>query len=151
MNKNKLILYIAIVLFITNLLLLGFIIFNRTNRPNHDGPRHLIAERLHFDDTQFQQYNTIIKIHQTKIRQKDSILIEVKAKLYNCILSKDTILKDTLKKEIAQLQMDIEDIHYNHFIDLQKICKPDQQTAFDALVADLAKLFDNKRQRKQLK
>jgi hypothetical protein len=50
-------------------------------------------------------------------------------------------LRDSLILEINKVQMNIENIHYNHFLDIKGLCRPEQQQAFNALTADIAKLF----------
>jgi hypothetical protein len=49
--------------------------------------------------------------------------------------------KDTLVNQIGVLHADIQQIHFAHFLDIQKICKPEQQGDFALLTKDLSKMF----------
>ena len=53
----------------------------------------------------------------------------------------DSKLKDSWIRQIGVLHADIQQIHYAHFLDIQKICKPEQQEDFALLTKDLAKMF----------
>jgi len=141
MNKTKLITYIAIGLLITNLMLIGFIFFSQSKGPLREGPKNIIAERLHFDEKQIADYDKLIGVHRVEIGTKDSLIRHAKNELYGCINSNDTTLKYFLENKLGQLQIDIEEINYNHFLDIRKLCKGNQLTYFNDLVKDLAQLF----------
>jgi hypothetical protein len=49
--------------------------------------------------------------------------------------------KDSLENKLGELQRQIETVHYNHFTDIKKLCKPEQLENFNALTHDLAKFF----------
>ena len=147
MNKNKLITYVAIGLLITNLMLIGFIFFIQPNAHLHEGPQKIIAERLHFDKKQIADYDKLIAVHRVEIKTNDSLIRQAKNKLYGCITSNNLALKDSLEKKLGQLQMDIEEINYNHFLEIKKLCKENQLTYYDDLVKDLAQLFAKPGQR----
>ena len=44
-------------------------------------------------------------------------------------------------RRIGVLHADIQQIHFAHFLDIQKICKPEQQDDFALLTKDLSKMF----------
>lgn len=105
-------------------------------------PREIIIEKLGFDENQVTAYDVIIKEHQTNIRNKEEQIMNVKKQLY--FLVGDNIennLKDSLIKQLGNLQMDIENIHYNHFVEIKKICKPEQMERFNQLLDEIAILF----------
>jgi len=141
MNKTRLISFIAIGLLITNLLMVAFIFFNKPQHAMLDGPKKIIAERLHFDTKQIADYDKLIAVHRVEIRIKDSLIRQAKNELYSSINSNNTTLKDSLENKLGQLQIDIEEINYNHFLDIKKLCKENQLTYFNDLVKDLAQLF----------
>ena len=141
MNRTRLISFIAIGLLITNLLMVGFIFLNKPHHQMHGGPKKLIAERLHFDAQQIEEYDKLIALHRMEIKTKDSLIRQAKNELYGCISSNNTTLKDSLENKLGQLQIDIEEINYNHFLDIKKLCKENQLTYFNDLVKDLAQLF----------
>ena len=53
----------------------------------------------------------------------------------------DSKLKDSWIRQIGVLHADIQQIHYAHFLDIQQICKPEQQGDFALLTKDLSKMF----------
>lgn len=141
MNKHKLIAIVAVGLFVINLMLVGFIFF-RNHKPTHsEGPKKVIAERLHFDKAQIQEYEQLIIKHQESIKSKDSLIRQSKIELYTCLITNNTILKDSIEIALGQIQKEIEELHYNHFSDLKGLCKEDQMEYFNDLAKDLAQLF----------
>jgi periplasmic protein CpxP/Spy len=139
MNKETFYKYMMIGLLCSNLLLLYFYL---RKKPPHEGPRRIIAERLHFDAAQIAQQDTIIKAHRIAIREKQAEILVLRNALYqNLIATSNETVVDSLINSIGTVQKDIEHINYHHFEDLHKICKPEQATDFNALVKDLAKLF----------
>jgi hypothetical protein len=147
MNRTRLISFIAIGLLITNLLMVGFIFLNKPQHPMHDGPKKIIAERLYFDAQQISDYDKLIVTHQRNINAKDSLIRQTKNELYGCISSNNVTLKDSFENKLGQLQIEIEEINYNHFLDIKKLCKENQLTYYNDLVKDLAQLFARPNQR----
>jgi hypothetical protein len=134
----------AIGLLVINMLLIGYVFFTKNKPPRHEGPKKIIAERLHFDAQQINEYNKLIEIHQEKITEKDSQIRLAKNELYGCINSNNGTLKDSLENRLGQLQIEIEKIHYNHFLDIKKLCRENQLNDFNALLKDMAQLFSKK-------
>ena len=142
MTKLRLITYIAIVLLIGNLLLIGFLFFGRPKPPGHEGPKAIIIERLHFDAEQTEAYEALIKVHRKQIGEKESEILNIKNSLYSSITEPYRIAeKEYLEKQLAELQVEIEEIHYNHFRDIKKLCHDDQLNNFNELIKDIAGLF----------
>lgn len=141
MNKTRLISFIAFGLLITNLMLVGFIVLNKPKHLMHDGPKKIIAERLHFDAQQIVEYDKLIALHRMEIKTKDSLIRQTKNELYGCISSNNVTLKDSLENKLGQLQIEIEEINYNHFLDIKQLCKENQLVDFNNLVKHLAQLF----------
>ena len=141
MNKFKLISFLAIGLLITNLMMAGFIVFRKPLPPQHEGPKKIIADRLHFDAGQRDEYEKLIAVHQSRIRSEDSLIRLTKNELYSGLNVNNETRKDSLEKKLGQLQVEIEEIHYNHFIDIKKLCKENQLSYFNDLLNDLAQLF----------
>jgi protein CpxP len=46
--------------------------------------------------------------------------------------------------QIASNQTGIERLHYNHFIDIKKLCIPEQLEDYNALTIELAQIFGPK-------
>lgn len=149
MNKIKLLSVLAIGLLISNLLLLLFIIMHNPNRPREGGPKNIISEKLHFDELQKSEYEKLITSHRKKIRDTEQQIMILKNQLYSTIAKNtDKAVKDSLISELGKAQMQIEQIHYQHFGDIKKLCKENQQEAFLNLSQEIASLFGQPHPRK---
>lgn len=142
MNKVKLLSIISIGLLISNLALVGFIVFGKHRPGPHEGPRNLIIESLHFDAKQVEVYDQLIQEHRQEIRQSDEKLRGLKNELYKGLASNaSAATNDSLINEIGKVQNHIETTHLSHFEAIKKLCKPNQMEDFNALTGELAKLF----------
>jgi hypothetical protein len=142
MNKVKVLSLLCVGLVLTNLLLLWFLFNHGPKPPGGEGPRNIIIEKLGFDKEQSAAYDKLIKRHQADIDSAQQQMMTLKNSLYASLQrDQQESLRDSLILEINKVQMNIENIHYNHFLDIKGLCKPEQQQAFNALTADIAKLF----------
>lgn len=141
MNKNKLLTLLAIGLLISNLMLIGFFVFGKHRPPNGEGPKKIIAEKLHFDSKQMDDYEKLIVIHKAKIASQDSMIRFCKRELFDNLVTNNNEKKDSLLNQLGRLQMQIEDIHYNHFLDIKKLCRENQIQYYNSLVGELPRLF----------
>ena len=106
-----------------------------------EGPKRIIIERLHFDKDQVAEYEKLIDEHQSSIRSADDSIRIVKNGLYQTLNNENFAGKDSLVARLGVLQNQIEGVHYNHFAQLKKLCKPGQLNAFNDLTKDLARFF----------
>jgi len=148
MTKIKLLSIAVIGLLLINLGILAFLFFNKQMHPpgggpmgKEDGPKKIIIERLHFDKEQVSQYEKLIESHRQKIGEMDRQIKETKNQLYSTLASDPASGKDSLQKRLGEIQKQIETLHYNHFEEIKKICKPEQLEYFNSLTKDLAKFF----------
>ncbi len=106
------------------------------------GPRNEIIERLHFDAAQVTEYDLLIVKHRKLVGEKEKEIRGLRTSLFMGVSDGiDSKLKDSWIRQIGVLHADIQQIHYAHFLDIQKICKPEQQEDFALLTKDLAKMF----------
>lgn len=141
MNKIKLLTILCIGLFITNLMLLWFLLSNKPgNHPGGEGPKKVIIEKLGFDKAQVAEYEKQIQWHRSEIDRSQEKLMKLKNELYASLTSNED-KKDSLIMEICAVQEQIENIHYKHFLDIKSLCKPEQQKAFEELTKEIARLF----------
>jgi periplasmic protein CpxP/Spy len=141
MSKVKLLGIVAIGLFISNLILIAFIL-NKPGRPAHDGPRDIIIEKLHFDKSQVDAYDELIKWHRAEIIKSDNEIRKLKNQLYSTLLSdSSSSQKDSLINELTKVHSRVETIHYKHFMDIKKLCRADQQNDYNKLTIEIASLF----------
>lgn len=146
MNKNKFYVLVIVGLLLSNLLLAGFMFFGKKGpHRKHQKPREKIIERLSFDEQQIEQYDKLIAGHQKDIKEKDKQLVELKNELYALLPGTDTgATADSLINEITGVIKQIERIHFDHFLDIKGLCKPDQMAAFEELTEEIGKIFSPK-------
>ncbi|MBL7890660.1 MAG: hypothetical protein JNL24_14000 [Bacteroidia bacterium] len=144
MNSKNLLTITTIGLFITNIVLLWFLV---SGRPQHHGPaggggpRNIIIEKLKFDKAQQVAFESLIQKHRQDIDRSQAKMIEIKNKLYTTLTNTDNVVKDSLVIKLGNLQKEIETIHYNHFVDIKNLCKPEQKPLFEELSHEIARLF----------
>lgn len=103
-----------------------------------EGPRNEIIEKLHFDEKQVAEYDGLIRGHRKAIVQAETELQQQKQKLYANL---ELPFSDSSLQEILEVQAKIEHIHFNHFKDIEKLCRPDQKVYFKALNREIARMF----------
>lgn len=152
MNKIKFLMAIVVGLCLVNIGLMAFIFFRQPAaggpemhgppgiRPE-DRPRHLIIKRLDFDEAQIMQYDTLIEAHRASVRTLEDSIRSAKNQLYATLNNDGAAAKDSLVAKLGLLQRQMELVHYSHFEDIKKICRPNQLERFKELTADLAAYF----------
>jgi hypothetical protein len=148
MSKIKLLTIAVIGLFLLNAGIITFMFFRNPPQPGEgrppmrkEAPREAIIQMLHFDKEQADQYKQLIDQHQSSIRDLDDKIAETKNQLYQTLSTENKIVKDSLLLTLADLQKQVESVHYGHFQDIKKICRTDQLRDFDKLTKDLSRLF----------
>lgn len=113
-------------------------------------PRDVVIKKLVFDDQQIKAYEVLIKGHQEKIRFLNDAIRTKKNELYSHLKDNASPIShtDSLIKQIADYQTQIEITHYNHFLDIKKICRPEQMENYNELTTELAKIFSHPRRPK---
>lgn len=141
MSKIKILSIISIGLLGVNIVLIWFLVAHKPNRPDRDGPKRKVIEKLHFDKNQIEAYEKLIEWHRSEIRKSDERMLELKQSLYALLTNEASSTKDSLIAEIGKLQVAIENVHYTHFQDIKKLCKPEQDNYFEALTLEITELF----------
>ncbi len=149
MNKIRLLSCIALGLLISNLSLVAFIIFNKPKHPLKEGPKKIIIERLHFDNQQIARYEQLITLHRVAINQTDSLILVCKNELYSTLKNNNVATKDSIEYKLGQLQIKVEEVHYNHFLEIKKLCRKDQLNNFNILINDITQLFPRTNPKRQ--
>lgn len=153
MNKTKVLGFAVMTLLVLNFGILAFLFFSKNdNGPRgRKMPREIIIEKLHFDENQIVEYDKTIKIHQKNIRNLDDSIKSAKNELYQLLNSDtiDSVQKDSLYLKLANYQKQIETTHFNHFIEIKKLCKKEQLSDYENLTEELSKLFSHPKRPKQ--
>jgi len=152
MNKTKVLGFAVIALLVLNFGILAFLFLSK----NNDGPRgkkmprEIVIEKLHFDESQIVEYDKTIKLHQETIRSIDDSIRNTRNELYKLLNSEtiDSSKRDSLYLKFADFQKQIETTHFNHFLEIKKLCKKEQLTDFNNLTEELSKIFNNRRKPK---
>lgn len=133
---------LVLVLFLVNVLLLAYIIKTPNDKRNPDRNRNIIIEKLHLNEAQIVQYDSLIKIHRKGIRTSQDNMMNLKNELYSKLLNDNNAAeKDSIILEINKIQNEIEHIHIHHFEDIKAICTNEQKPSFENLTKELAELF----------
>ena len=137
MSKSKFLKLIILGLLISNAIVV-FMLINGRDKKN--GPKNIIIEKLHFDKEQIKNYESYIQQHRKAINEN-----EIRSELYQQLKhQQDTSKVDSIISIIANQQIIAENINYNHFLEIKKLCKPSQKEDFDELTTKIAKLFSLK-------
>lgn len=119
--------------------------FHKRPMPRREEPKVYIIDKLGFDKEQVKDYEELITWHKSTIRTTNQAMRHLKNELYTSLQDsmKSNEVADSLIAEIGKLQVKIETTHYKHFNDIKKLCKPEQQKAFNELTLELSKLFSH--------
>ncbi len=155
MSKMKWLSIAVIGLLLTNLVIVSTILFKKNALPQSQiqqglppgaahpgGPKNYIIEKLQFDEAQKAAYEKLVFNHRSSINQKEEELAQLKNKLY-ATLTSDNLLpqKDSIMIAVETVQKQIETIHYNHFIEIKQLCKPQQVPLYTELSKEFASFF----------
>jgi protein CpxP len=148
MSKIKLLSIAVIGLLIINIAMLAFLLFRRPINdkpggpfPEHEGPKKIIIEKLHFNPEQVSNYEMLIKGHRSAVKKLEEDIRSSKKNLYLTLNTELPRTEDSLVVVLGALQEQIEMVHYNHFKDIKKLCKPNQLVYFRSLTKELAQFF----------
>lgn len=142
MNKSKFLILIIVGLLISNGIMF-FMMFRDHNRK--DGPKNTIIDKLHFDKEQIEDYEVYVQQHRKAINKNEVSMNTLRSKLYEQLkYQQDSSKTDSLISLISKQQFIAEHINYNHFLEIKKLCKPNQKRDFDELTTEIAKLFSLK-------
>ena len=148
MSKTRLLSLAVIGLLVINLGILAFLLLGRAGTPRHPGqmserdePKRIIIHKLQLDDAQVTEYEKLIAQHRASIRRIEDEIRDTKNELYLTLASKPSADKDSLQSRLGMLQQQIEAAHYDHFVAIRTLCKPQQLPQFNELTSELAALF----------
>jgi hypothetical protein len=145
MSKLMFVSLLAGGMLISNLLLMGFMIFGR---PRADLQEET-AKTLHFDEKQKAEHAVLVQAHKDGIRDAEHELLALRQRLYTTLRSDSShVAKDSLLLAINKIEFRIENIHYTHFENVGKLCRADQKTYFIDFASDLAERLTPKKQKK---
>ncbi|MFT5435749.1 MAG: protein CpxP [Ulvibacter sp.] len=146
MNKKYFYILIILGLLFSNLMLIGFMSFQKKERPHPLQPKNIIVDKLNFDSEQIASYELLITDHLSKTLKKDREIMKLKRELYQQLrFDNNASVVDSITSQVSNIQKQIEQLHYDHFKDIKLICKPDQQELYSQLINEISQIFSNKR------
>jgi periplasmic protein CpxP/Spy len=148
MSKIKLLSIAVVGLLLINAGIVGFLLLRKPPVPpdgngpaKKEGPKKIVIERLNFDNNQVAAYELLITEHQVAVRSLKDSISHTKNDLYQSLKTDAFAGKDSLINLLSVLQKRIESVHYEHFTQIKKLCRPDQAESFNALTKDLSGYF----------
>lgn len=150
MNKSTFYQIVIIALLMLNAFLM-FKLYSGEPRMNRhsrmEGPRNRIIQKLNFDKSQVAEFEKMVKIHQKTIIEKDHEIMRLKKKILESLRTDSITDQSYLYNQIGELQAQIEAIHFNHFLEIKKMCRDDQLSDFEELSHRLAEHFSRRHKR----
>ncbi len=139
MSKTKLLTILVIVLVLINIAALSAFFIG--GKRGHHVPKKMVIHQLDLNKAQIEKYELLIRDHQIQIREKQQGMKLAKHELFNLLQKNDYHEKEQLIDKIAEIQKEIDRIHFQHFADLKKICHANQIEKFNTLTDDLARVL----------
>ena len=144
MSKTKLLTVLVVILVVINVITLSFFISKKPHdRPGvRKMPREIVIDKLNFDAEQIAKYELLIKENSQAISKLDNQMNAFKNNLYKELSqSNSSEQNNALFLEIATTQATIEKLHFNHFLAIKKLCKPEQMDDYNNLTTELSRIF----------
>ncbi|WP_149240884.1 periplasmic heavy metal sensor [Dyadobacter sp. 32] len=150
MSKVKLLSVAVALLLVTNFVILFLLLRENAGHPRNRQsggaePKMIVIDRLHLDKMQVEQYEKLVLGHRSDVRGLEAKIRDAKTRLYGTLVKENKVEKEILEDSLAHLQRQMEDVHYNHFVEIKRLCKPDQLPYFNELTRDLATFFTPKK------
>lgn len=146
MNKERLLTFAVIALFLLNLGTLGVLLFRRPpHPPGGGGPRldrHII-EQLQLDAAQQEQFGRLKTAHHRQMLDDDRAYRETLDQYFD-LLKNDPVpaaRRDSLLDALTSIQNHKATVTFRHFADLKALCTLAQKQRFDALLPDLKQVI----------
>lgn len=137
----------AIVLLISNTIVLSFIFFDKPRNADNRGPANFIIKELKFDDTQIESFNKLKFAHQDSVQVLKKNGRELRENYFKLLRNDttDRALADQLLMQIANNQKAIEQITFSHFKSVKNICDSVQKEKFDSIILEVIHMMKDNR------
>lgn len=148
-TQKRYLIIVIVVLVILNLGTLLILWMGKPSRPKGKGgpssPKQeqarleqLLNKELGFDENQVQQYLKLRHDHQVQSRMLTERIRELKKQMFDEVFKeKPQQLSDSLLNLVQAKQAEIEQVTFQHFLDLKKLCKPEQQDKLKLLMHEV--------------
>ena len=149
-KQKRYLIFVIFLLVIMNISTLIMLWIDRPSRRVHvQQPPHPEQERLRlqgllkrelgFNNLQIRQYLRLRHEHRERIHQLETEKQQIKRLMFDEVLGENPrpTLSDSLLKLAQEKQAHIEQLTFQHFLDLKKLCKPEQQNKLKVLMHEL--------------
>jgi periplasmic protein CpxP/Spy len=139
MNNNVL-KYLAVFVLLVNVVSLAFFLMNQPpEKPENTRlkPSEMVSQALYFNQEQQVAYK---KLHEQHRRTHDNLVKQIDDKR-KALYAQNTNAIEAITQEIGLLHQQVEITMYQHFQEVRKICKPEQQVELDKRVVKFAHLI----------
>lgn len=141
MNNLRFLKIAIIVLAALNVITLGYLWFRDQRPPRGPEAGIMLSEELDFSEEQQEKFRELKHRHHAKVDSLRNIDRRLHRSFFD-MLSKnpvDSFGVETMAKEMATLQAEIEKTTFFHFVEVRGICNPSQQEKFDHIIHDVLK------------
>ncbi len=152
-SKNKNLLVIIAVLFLTNIAVLGYFLwYKKPHREQHSNNRDrnvvgdMLKKDVGFDTIQITSYREMRQKQQDVLRPMFDDMRKSKDSLFSLIgkTQPEDSLVQVLAARIGEKQKALDLQTFRYFSDLRKLCRPDQQAKYDTLMSRMFKRMGRK-------
>lgn len=147
-KQKRLTMTVIIILILLNLTILTLLWLGRPTRLRTEAPppalekqrlQHLLRDELGFDQRQIEQFQYLQKMHRDQVRVLQDEIQQLKKQMFDAVLddNPNPVLSDSLLQLSQDKQAEIERLTFQHFVDLKKLCSPEQQDKLQLLIHDM--------------
>jgi Spy/CpxP family protein refolding chaperone len=146
-SEKRTLVGIIIVLVIVNLGALIVLWIGRPqNGPPPKGPateqkhlQRLMHDELGFDAAQIDTYLQLRQAHREQAQQMEMEIRQLKKQMFDEVLQEtpEPALSDSLLRLTQEKQAQLEQLTYQHLLDLKKLCTPEQQKELRLLISEV--------------
>ncbi len=146
MGKTKFLSIVIVALLVINAGTLVYLFLGQNKEHKHPphrvgkgSPAEFIIEKLELDDKQQADFRELQKEHRSKMRETHEKLEETRSKYFDGLKTStiDTTESQKLQAEIGKLMGQIHGNTFEHFTEVRKLCRPEQQALFDEFIEDI--------------
>lgn len=99
----------------------------------------MLKKKLGFDKIQTEQYLEMRQEHRSQAQQLNDEIRQLKKQMFDEILedSPQPLLSDSLLRLVQEKQANLEKLTFQHFLNLKKLCKPEQRDNLRLLMREV--------------
>ena len=144
-SRNKVLMLIISVLLISNLALVGFMVFGKKQGGKFQKPRgedfsNYFKKELNFNEEQSSKFQQLITSHFEKLKPIMGEVRKAKDSMFSLMrqptMPSDSVLQNAAEN-IAQKQKLQELQSFNHFRQVRDLCNEEQKPKFDSLISKM--------------